>query len=551
MKKKDIANKYSSNVFTNDDKKLLKKIVSPLEFRKDLLIEHLHKIQDYFGYLSEKNLILLAKLIKVSEVEVYEVASFYAHFDIVKKGDPTPPKLTLRVCSSLSCELFGSKLLEEQLLKKYMDQDVRLLKAPCMGRCNKAPVVEIGHYHLENANVDKIEDAINSNKTLPILPNYETFEDYKKKGGYTKLFKIKKSKEKWYESIIKADLRGLGGAGFRTAKKWELVNKEIGPRYIAVNGDEGEPGTFKDKHYLETEPHMFLEGVLMASHAISAEKCFIYLRDEYPGILKILKNEISKLEKEKIIPLNFIDLRRGAGAYICGEESAMIESIEGKRGLPRHRPPYVGQSGIFGRPTLVHNIETLYWVAKLIRHGPQIFTDIVKNDRVGVSTYSVSGRIKNPGIYLLPSGSTILDIIDAAGGMFDGHKFKAYQPGGPSSGILPASINNVPLDFDTLGEYDTFIGSAAVVVLSDQDEIKKVASNMIEFFKSESCGQCTPCRVGCDKASSIMKKKDWDIKLLEDLCEVMETSSICGLGQAATNPIKSSITYFSEEIKRS
>jgi NADH:ubiquinone oxidoreductase subunit F (NADH-binding) len=511
----------------------------------------LHKIQDYFGYLSEKNLRLLAKLIKVSEVEVYEVASFYAHFDIVKKGEPKPPKLTLRVCSSLSCELFGSKLLEEELVKKYMHEDIRVLKAPCMGRCNKAPVVEVGHYHLENANVDKIEDAIISNKTSPILPNYETFEDYKNKGGYTKLFKIKKSKENWYESIIKADLRGLGGAGFRTAKKWELVNKEIGPRYLAVNGDEGEPGTFKDKHYLETEPHMFLEGVLMASHAISAEKCFIYLRDEYPGILKILKNEICKLEKEKIIPLNFIDLRRGAGAYICGEESAMIESIEGKRGLPRHRPPYVGQSGIFGRPTLVHNIETLYWVAKLIRNGPQIFTDIVKNNRVGIRTYSVSGRIKNPGVYLLPSGSTILDIIDTAGGMLDGHKFKAYQPGGPSSGILPASISNVPLDFDTLGEYDTFIGSAAVVVLSDKDEIKKVASNMIDFFKSESCGQCTPCRVGCDKASSIMEKKDWDIKLLEDLCEVMETSSICGLGQAATNPIKSSITYFSEEIKRS
>ena len=551
MKTKDISKTYSSNIFTNEDKILLKKILSPLEFRKDLLIEHLHKIQDYFGYLSEKNLRLLAKLIKVSEVEVYEVASFYAHFDIVKKGEPKPPKLTLRVCSSLSCELFGSKLLEEELVKKYMHEDIRVLKAPCMGRCNKAPVVEVGHYHLENANVDKIEDAIISNKTSPILPNYETFEDYKNKGGYTKLFKIKKSKENWYESIIKADLRGLGGAGFRTAKKWELVNKEIGPRYLAVNGDEGEPGTFKDKHYLETEPHMFLEGVLMASHAISAEKCFIYLRDEYPGILKILKNEICKLEKEKIIPLNFIDLRRGAGAYICGEESAMIESIEGKRGLPRHRPPYVGQSGIFGRPTLVHNIETLYWVAKLIRNGPQIFTDIVKNNRVGIRTYSVSGRIKNPGVYLLPSGSTILDIIDTAGGMLDGHKFKAYQPGGPSSGILPASISNVPLDFDTLGEYDTFIGSAAVVVLSDQDEIKKVASNMIEFFKSESCGQCTPCRVGCDKASSIMKKKDWDIKLLEDLCEVMETSSICGLGQAATNPIKSSITYFSEEIKRS
>ena len=295
---------------------------------------------------------------------------------------------------------------------------------------------------------------------------------------------------------------------------------------------------------------MFLEGVLMASYAISAEKCFIYIRDEYPAILKILKNEINKLEKEKIIPSNFIDIRRGAGAYICGEESAMIESIEGKRGLPRHRPPYVGQSGIFGRPTLVHNVETLYWVAKLIRFGPQIFTNIVKNNRVGIRTYSVSGRVKSPGIYVLPSGSTIEDIIAASGGMLNGHKFKAYQPGGASSGILPATISKVPLDFDTLAEYNTFIGSAAVVVLSDQDDIKDVALNTIDFFKSESCGQCTPCRVGCEKASSIMKNKNWDITLLEDLCEVMETSSICGLGQSATNSIKSSITYFSEEIKK-
>ena len=423
-----------------------------------------------------------------------------------------------------------------------------MLKAPCMGRCDKAPVVEIGHYHLENANFNKVKNAISCNQIAPTIPDYEKFEVYKNKGGYAKYLHIKNSKENWYENIIKADLRGLGGAGFRTAKKWELVNKEVGPRYLAVNADEGEPGTFKDKVYLETEPHMFLEGLLMASHAISAEKCFIYLRDEYPAILKILKDEILTLEKERIIPNNFIDLRRGAGAYICGEESAMIESIEGKRGLPRHRPPYVGQSGIFGRPTLVHNVETLYWVAKLIRNGPQIFTDVVKNNRVGIRTYSVSGRIKKPGIYLLPSGSTILDIIEAAGGMLDGHKFKAYQPGGASSGILPASINKVSLDFDVLDKYNTFIGSAAVVVLSDKDEIKKVALNMIDFFKSESCGQCTPCRVGCDKASSIMKNKNWDIKLLEELCEVMETSSICGLGQAATNPIKSSINYFNEEI---
>jgi len=546
MKEKKISN---SNLVSKN-LSLLKKILSPLEFRRDLLIEHLHKIQDYFGYLSEDNLILLSKLNKMSEVEVYEVASFYAHFDIVKKGDPKPPKLTLRVCSSLSCELFGSKLLEQELEKKYMHEDIRVLKAPCMGRCNKAPVVEVGHYHLENANSDKVDNAILHNKILPEIPNYQTYQNYINKGGYTKFNSIKSSKDKWYANIIKADLRGLGGAGFRTAKKWELVSKEKGPRYLAVNGDEGEPGTFKDKYYLETEPHMFLEGVLMASYAISAEKCFIYIRDEYPAILKILKNEINKLEKEKIIPSNFIDIRRGAGAYICGEESAMIESIEGKRGLPRHRPPYVGQSGIFGRPTLVHNVETLYWVAKLIRFGPQIFTNIVKNNRVGIRTYSVSGRVKSPGIYVLPSGSTIEDIIDASGGMLNGHKFKAYQPGGASSGILPASISKVPLDFDTLAEYNTFIGSAAVVVLSDQDDIKDVALNTIDFFKSESCGQCTPCRIGCEKASSIMKNKNWDITLLEDLCEVMETSSICGLGQSATNSIKSSITYFSEEIKK-
>ena len=532
-----------------EDQNLLKKILVPLDFRRDLLIEHLHKIQDHFGYLSEKNLSLLAKILKLSKVEVYEVASFYAHFDIVKEGDTPPPKTTIRVCNSLSCQINGSKILKNKIIDKFQNQDIRILDAPCMGRCGSAPVLEIGHFHVENANLEKVSEAIEKKWTSPIIPNYQSFYDYVNKGGYQKFNEVKNRQDIWYDNIIKADLRGLGGAGFRTAKKWKLVSNEKGPRYLAVNGDEGEPGTFKDKHYLEKEPHMFLEGMLMAATSINAEKCFIYIRDEYPAVLKILKNEILKLENEKIIPSNYIDLRRGAGAYICGEESAMIESIEGKRGLPRHRPPYVGQSGIFGKPTLVHNVETLYWVARIIREGPEIFTAYTKNNCMGLRSYSVSGRVKNPGLYLLPSGSTILDIIEASGGMIEGHHFKAYQPGGASSGLLPATINDVPLDFDTLNKYNTFIGSAAVVVLSDKDKIKDVALNMIEFFKSESCGQCTPCRVGCEKAVNIMKQKDWDISLLEDLCEVMESSSICGLGQAATKPIKSSISFFSEELK--
>ena len=545
----DKFNKDFKSKTTTEDQILLEKILSPLDLRHDLLIEHLHKIQDYFGFLSEKNLALLAKILKLSKVEVYEVASFYAHFDIVKEGDIPPPKTTIRVCNSLSCQINGSTTLKNKIIKKFQDQDIRVLDAPCMGRCAFAPALEIGHFHVENANLEKVSEAIKKKRTSPIIPNYQSFYDYINKGGYQKLKAVKNRKDIWYDNIIKADLRGLGGAGFRTAKKWKLVSNEKGPRYLAVNGDEGEPGTFKDKYYLEKEPHMFLEGMLMAATSIYAEKCFIYIRDEYPAVLKILKDEIIKLENEKIIPLNYIDLRRGAGAYICGEESAMIESIEGKRGLPRHRPPYVGQSGIFGKPTLVHNVETLYWVAKIMREGPEIFTDFNKNNCMGLRSYSVSGRVKKPGLYLLPSGSTILDIIEASGGMIEGHQFKAYQPGGASSGLLPATINDVPLDFDTLDKYNTFIGSAAVVVLSDKDKIKDVALNMIEFFKSESCGQCTPCRVGCEKAVNIMKQKDWDISLLQDLCEVMESSSICGLGQAATNPIKSSISYFSKELK--
>ena len=546
-----MSDDYKEMKNNKEDLDFLEGLLHPIELRRDLLIEHLHIIQDHYGFLSEKNLTLLSKLLKISKVEVYEVASFYAHFDIVKNDEVPPPNMTIRVCNSLSCELSGSSELEAQLLENYNSKEVRILKAPCMGRCFAAPTVEIGHYHVDNADIIKIRDAIKNNKVKPVIPDYENFESYINKGGYKKLKEIISNinGDNWYDDLIKSDLRGLGGAGFRTAKKWQLVSNEQGPRYLAVNGDEGEPGTFKDRHYLETEPHMFLEGMLIASLAVSAEKCFIYIRDEYPAILKILKEEIRKLEDNNIISKHYIDVRRGAGAYICGEESAMIESIEGKRGLPRHRPPFVGQVGIFGRPTLVHNVETLYWVSKIMRDGSHVFNNTIKNDRIGLRSYSVSGRVKKPGLYLLPSGSTISDIIDSAGGMSEGHTFKAYQPGGASSGLLPASLNNVPLDFDTLNEHNTFIGSAAVVILSNQDKIRQVALNMIEFFKAESCGQCTPCRVGCEKAVTIMNEQEWDIELLEDLCEVMESSSICGLGQAATNPIRSSIKYFPDEIK--
>ena len=546
-----MSDDYKEMKNNKEDLDFLEDLLHPIELRRDLLIEHLHIIQDHYGFLSEKNLTLLSKLLKISKVEVYEVASFYAHFDIVKNNEVPPPNTTIRVCNSLSCEISGSSELEAQLLENYNSKEVRILKAPCMGRCFAAPTVEIGHYHVDNADINKIRDAIKNNRIKPEIPDYENFENYINKGGYKKFSEIISNinGDNWYDDLIKSDLRGLGGAGFRTAKKWQLVSNEQGPRYLAVNGDEGEPGTFKDRHYLETEPHMFLEGMLIASLAISAEKCFIYIRDEYPAILKILKEEIRKLEDNNIISKHYIDVRRGAGAYICGEESAMIESIEGKRGLPRHRPPFVGQVGVFGRPTLVHNVETLYWVSKIMRDGSHVFNNTIKNDRIGLRSYSVSGRVKKPGLYLLPSGSSILDIIDSAGGMSEGHTFKAYQPGGASSGLLPASLNNVPLDFDTLNEHNTFIGSAAVVILSNQDKIRQAALNMIEFFKAESCGQCTPCRVGCEKAVTIMNEQEWDIELLEDLCEVMESSSICGLGQAATNPIRSSIKYFPDEIK--
>lgn len=419
-----------------------------------------------------------------------------------------------------------------------------------MGRCDTAPTLELGHNHIDYATVEKVQAAISSGDTNVKIPDYEALKTYMKKGGYSKLKSLEKSGnwQEVQETVLSAGLRGLGGAGFPSGKKWEFVRANSGPRYLAVNGDEGEPGTFKDRYYLERSPHLFLEGMLIAAWAVEAEKVFIYMRDEYPAVLKILRTEISALEKKKIVSPGYIDLRRGAGAYICGEESAMIESIEGKRGIPRHRPPFVAQVGIFNRPTLVHNVETLYWIARICREGPEILNSVEKNGRKGLRSYSVSGRVNNPGVHLLPAGSTITDIIEAAGGMRKGHKFKAYQPGGPSSGILPASMDDIPLDFDTLQPHGSFIGSAAVVVLSDHDRARDAALNMLRFFEDESCGQCTPCRVGCEKAVKLMQAKVWDTDLLNELGDTMVDASICGLGQAASNPIKLTIKHFPDEV---
>jgi NADH:ubiquinone oxidoreductase subunit F (NADH-binding)/NADH:ubiquinone oxidoreductase subunit E len=518
--------------------------------QKDLLIEFLHLIQDKYGYLSAQHLCALAEELKISMAEVYEVASFYAHFDIVKEDETPPPQITIRVCDSLSCELAGAEKLREELKKGLDPKEVRVVRAPCMGRCDAAPTLELGHNHVDRASTDKVQAAISEGHFHCSIPEYERFQKYFSLGGYQTLLnlRLEGNWEDIQNKILASGLRGLGGAGFPSGKKWGFVRMNEGPRFIAVNGDEGEPGTFKDRFYLERTPHLFLEGMLIAAWAVEAEKAYIYMRDEYPAVLKILKEEITALEQAGIVEPGYIELRRGAGAYICGEESAMIESIEGKRGLPRHRPPFVAQVGLFGRPTLVHNVETLHWIARICREGPEILNSVEKNGRKGLRTYSVSGRVKDPGIYVLPAGSTILDIIDAAGGMMKGHTFKAYQPGGPSSGLLPSKLNDVPMDFDTLQPYDTFIGSAAVVILSDKDSARAAALNMLKFFEDESCGQCTPCRVGCEKAVKLMEKKEWDTELLEEVCKTMVDASICGLGQAAPNAIKSTIKYFNDEI---
>lgn len=524
--------------------------------RRDLLIEYLHRIQDAFGHLSAAHLRALAEELRVAQAEVYEVATFYAHFDVVREGEVPPPALTIRVCDSLSCELAGAQALKSALESGVDSSQVRILRAPCMGRCDTAPVVELGHHHIDHATPESVLAAVAAGDTHVHVPAYEGLDAYRADGGYATLETLRSTKaaklddefERVQQTLLDAGLRGLGGAGFPSGRKWGFVRAEAGPRYLAVNGDEGEPGTFKDRYYLERQPHLFLEGMLIAAWAVGAETCFIYMRDEYPAVLEILATEITALEAAGIIAPGHVELRRGAGAYICGEESAMIESIEGNRGMPRHRPPFVAQVGIFNRPTLVNNVETLLWVTRILREGPEILNGVEHNGRKGMRSYSVSGRVKNPGVHLLPAGSTITEIIAAAGGMLDGHTFKAYQPGGPSSGLLPASMNDVPLDFDTLQPHGSFIGSAAVVVLSDHDRARDAALNMLRFFEDESCGQCTPCRVGCEKAVKLMQADHWDQPLLAELCTAMVDASICGLGQAAPNPILLTMKHFPNEI---
>jgi len=520
--------------------------------QRDLLIEHLHLIQDQYGHISAAHLAALAELMAIPQAEAYEVATFYAHFDVVKEGEAPPPAVTIRVCDSLSCQLQGAEQLKQALANQVDPAQVRVVNAPCMGRCDTAPVAEVGHYHVDNATADSVVQIVEAKHFHPEVPAYKSYEDYVAGGGYTLYTDCRdgvRSYDEISERLDGSGLRGMGGAGFPTATKWKFVRQEAGPRLMAVNGDEGEPGTFKDRFYLESDPHRFLEGMLIGAWAVEAEHVYIYLRDEYPAVRDILLKEIARIEAEGIVAKEFIELRRGAGAYICGEESAMIESIEGKRGYPRQRPPFVAQKGIFNRPTLVNNVETLFLLREIIEKGADWWTSHGRNERTGLRSYSVSGRVKEPGVKLAPAGISINELIEEyCGGMADGHGFKGYLPGGASGGILPASLGNVPLDFGTLEEYGCFIGSAAVVVLSDQDDMKAVALNLMKFFEDESCGQCTPCRSGTEKTVQLLEQDNWDRDLLGDLKAVMCDASICGLGQAASNPISSVLNYFETDL---
>ena len=532
----------------------VKQILGNRPRRRDLLIEHLHLFQDKFGFITTKQLVALSYEMKMAMAEVYEVASFYAHFDIVRESEQELPPITLRVCDSITCSLFGSdKLLNDAA--SSLEKDVRVIRSPCMGACDKAPVAAIGHSMIEKVTSVSIQEklsAIRSGRTPHNKISPIRIDEYMDKGGYRLLKSCTSqniSADEILEKLADSGLRGLGGAGFPTSRKWGLVRNASGKKALAVNGDEGEPGTFKDRYYLERDPHRVLEGMLIGASIIGAEDCYFYLRDEYPEIRVILEEEINHLKTEGLVPHTRIHLRRGAGAYICGEESAMIESIEGKRGYPRHRPPYVAEVGIFNKPTLVNNVETLFWIRDIVEKGPKWFANQGKDGHPGLRSYSVSGRVKQPGVKIAPAGSTVRELIDNfCGGMQDGHKFRAYLPGGASGGILPADMDSLPLDFGQLEKHGCFVGSHAVVILSDKDSIKEAALNLLRFFEDESCGQCSPCRVGTEKAVKLMEQDNWNIDLLSELAGTMQDASICGLGQAASNPLVSAIRFFGEEF---
>ena len=525
--------------------------------RRDLLIEHLHKIQDRYHHLSAAHMAALASEMKMAMAEVYEVATFYHHFDVVKEGETAPPALTVRVCDSIACDLAGSHHLLEKL-PSLLGTEVRVLHAPCVGRCETAPVVVVGQNPIPNATADQVVAEVKAGHVThpssgPVTPGHIDYAGYRAFGGYALAAACRngqKSRDDVIEMMENSGLRGLGGAGFPAGRKWRLVSAEPAPRLMAINIDEGEPGTFKDRYYLERDPHRFLEGALIAAWAVGIEAIYIYLRDEYHGCRAILEAEIAALKADPPCDLPAIHLRRGAGAYICGEESSMIESIEGKRGEPRLRPPYVAQVGLFGRPTLEHNMETLHWVRTIFENGPEWFAGQGRRGRKGLRSFSVSGRVKNPGMHLAPAGITLRELIDEhCGGMLDGHELYGYLPGGASGGILPADKADVPLDFDTLNEFGSFIGSAAVVVLSNHDTAAGAARNVMKFFADESCGQCTPCRVGTVKALDLMGAKKWDAPLMKELSQAMMDASICGLGQAAPNPVLTVLKYFPKEVE--
>ena len=557
----------------------VRQLIGTAADRRDLLIENLHKLNDEYRALHDRHLVALAKEMNLPMAEVYEVATFYHHFEVVRGNDPVAD-ITVRVCDGIACELGGAQNLLAKLPAILGNPKVKVIAAPCVGRCEQAPVAVVHQYPVLFATTDKVAAAVKNNLTTQpmakdsanfdpaalaekgvspqgenqvVSPDYVGYESYRAQGGYALAKELAEGK-KDAESVIKAmessGLRGLGGAGFPAGRKWRIVKDQAAPKLMAVNIDEGEPGTFKDRTYLERDPHRFLEGLLIAANVVGIDACYIYLRDEYHGCRELLEVELAKLKANPPFKLPLIELRRGAGAYICGEESAMIESIEGKRGEPRMRPPYIAQVGLFGRPTLEHNFETLYWVRDIVQRGPEWFSSYGRHDRKGLRSYSVSGRIKNPGVKLAPAGITIQELIDEyCGGMQDGHKFYGYLPGGASGGILPATMNDIPLDFDTLQPYGCFIGSAAVMVFSDKDKARDMALNVMHFFEHESCGQCTPCRVGTSKAAKLMQSQSWDQETLEDLATVMVDASICGLGQAAPNPIRCIAKYFPEEVK--